>query len=162
MKQDVENAIRFYSMNNFFMEEAFKEALKAYEKNEIPVGCVIVKDNNIIGRGHNLKETNKSVFSHAEINAIEEASKYLNNWRLNDCSIYITLEPCAMCMGAIMQSQISNIYFSAFDKAMGCCGSKIKLFEYNFQNPKIKINQGILEKESIELLQSFFKRLRNK
>ncbi|MCR5308158.1 MAG: nucleoside deaminase [bacterium] len=144
------------------MEEAYKEALLAFSKNEIPVGCVIVKDNKIIGRGHNLKETSKLVYSHAEINAIADASKNLNNWRLNDCSLYVTLEPCAMCMGAIMQSQISNVYFSVFDKAMGCCGSKLNLFEYNFQNPKINVFQGLLEEESKSLLQEFFKKLRSK
>ncbi|MCR5786884.1 MAG: nucleoside deaminase [Acholeplasmatales bacterium] len=151
-------------MNNdeYFMKEALKEARLAYFLNEIPIGCVIVKDNKIIARGRNQKEEKKQVFRHAEINAIEEASKYLDTWRLKGCSLYVTMEPCAMCMGAIMQSQISDVYFSFRDTSMGACGSVIDLSKYNFQNPKINIHEGLFEEEAKNLLKQFFLEIRKK
>jgi len=149
-------------MNNdeYFMNEALKEAKIAYSLNEIPVGCVIVKDDIIIGRGRNRKEETKEVFRHAEINAIEDASKNLNSWRLNGAKLYVTMEPCVMCMGAIMQAHIKDVYFSFKDKAMGSIGSVIDLTKYNFQNPKINIHEGLLEEESKKLIQDFFIKLR--
>lgn len=144
------------------MDLALREAKKAYLKGEIPVGCVIVKDSKVIARAHNKKEEKKDATSHAEILAIKKASKKLNNWRLDDCEIYVTLEPCVMCMGAIMQAHIKTIYYSLNDNAMGACESKIKLQTINFQNPPIKVYGHIQEDESKELLQNFFKDLRNK
>ena len=105
------------------MKQAYNEAVKAYEKEEIPVGCVIVKDDVIIARGHNLKETKQLSTAHAEIIAIEKASKKLNNWRLEDCTMYVTLEPCPMCTGAIINSRIKNIYIAVEDNISGCCGT---------------------------------------
>jgi len=145
-----------------FMKEALKEAKIAYEIGEVPVGCVIVKDNEIIARAHNLKEFKNSVTAHAEILAINKAADTFNNWRLDGCTMYVTLEPCAMCMGAIMQSHISNVYYAVSDKMMGACGSKISLFEYNFQNPSINVVKGLCENESLELIKDFFINLRNK
>ena len=112
-----------------FLTEALKEAQKAYEKNEIPVGAVIVKDNIIIARAHNLKEELKDVTAHAEILAIKKASEYLNNWRLQGCEMYVTLEPCPMCAAAIAASRIRRVYIGTFDPKVGACGSTINLLQ---------------------------------
>lgn len=144
-----------------FMEQALKEAKKAYMKEEIPVGAVIVKDNKIIARAHNLKETNNNATSHAEILAIEKASKKLNNWRLTDCEMYITLEPCTMCAGGIISSRIRKIYIGAMDKKMGAFGSIFNILEYNLDN-KLIVEKGILSEECEYILKDFFKILRKK
>lgn len=163
MRLDVESAIKFYTMiNKTFMELAIEEAKLAYNAQEIPVGCVIVKDNKVIARAHNLKEEKTSVTAHAEILAINKASKVLNSYHLDDCTLYVTLEPCVMCMGAIMQAHIKNVCFALKDSNMGSCGSVVNLLEYNFQNPKINLVQGPLENESRELVKNFFQELRNK
>ena len=121
-----------------FMKEALKEAKKAYEKLEVPVGAVIVKNGKIIARAHNLKETKKDTTKHAEILAIEKASKKLNAWRLLDCEMYITLEPCSMCAGAIINSRIKKIYIGALDEKTGAAGSVLNLFDYKF-NHKVDV-----------------------
>ncbi len=149
-------------MKNNFMDLALKEAQKAYMKGEVPVGCVIVKDSKVLAKAYNKKEKNMDATSHAEILAIKKASKKINNWRLDGAEIYITLEPCAMCMSAIMQSHIQTVYFGAVDKAMGACESKISLQSINFQNPPIKVFGHIEEEKSKELIQNFFKELRIK
>ena len=107
----------------FFMKQALKEAEKAYSKGEVPIGAVIVKDGKIISRGYNLKETKKNTLKHAEIIAIEKASKKLDAWRLEECDIYVTMEPCPMCMGAIINSRIRKIYYGVSDLKAGACGS---------------------------------------
>ena len=145
-----------------YMKEALKEAKKAYNKLEIPVGAVIVKDGKIIARGHNIKEEKKDTTKHAEIIAIQKASKKLGAWRLLDCEMYVTLEPCPMCAGAIINARLKNVYFGAYNKKGGCAGSYIDLFKYNFSNPQIHYEGGILEEECKNLLQSFFKELRGK
>ena len=142
------------------MKMAIKEAIKAFNKNEIPVGGVIVKDDVIVAKAHNLREINNLVTSHAEILAITKANKKLNSWRLDDCDIYVTLEPCSMCSGAIIQSRIKNLYFGAYDKKAGACGSVLDLFSYPF-NHKVNVVGGILEDECKKLLQDFFKTLRS-
>ena len=142
------------------MREALKEAKKAYQKLEIPVGCVIVKDGKIIGRGHNLKETKFDTTKHAEIIAIQKASKKLNSWRLIDCELYVTLEPCPMCAGAIINSRIKKIYIGTMDKKTGACGSVLNLFnDYKF-NHKVEVETGILQNECEKSLKEFFKELR--
>ena len=143
-----------------FMKEALKEAKKAYEKLEVPVGAVIVKNGKIIARAHNLKETKKDTTKHAEILAIEKASKKLNAWRLLDCEMYITLEPCSMCAGAIINSRIKKIYIGALDEKTGAAGSVFNLFDYKF-NHKVEVEKGILQKECEKVLKDFFKELRN-
>ena len=143
-----------------FMKEALKEAKKAYEKLEVPVGAVIVKNGKIIARAHNLKETKKDTTKHAEILAIEKASKKLNAWRLLDCEMYITLEPCSMCAGAIINSRIKKIYIGALDEKTGAAGSVLNLFDYKF-NHKVEVEKGILQKECEKVLKDFFKELRN-
>ncbi len=143
------------------MLEALKEAKKAYEKNEVPVGCVIVKDGKIIARGHNLKEIKCDTTKHAEIIAIQKASKKLKSWRLIDCDMYVTLEPCSMCTGAIIQSRISKLYFGAFDLKTGAVGSVLNLLEdYKF-NHQVEFQGGILKNECENILKQFFKELRN-
>ena len=112
-----------------YMQIAVEQAEIAFKYGEVPVGAVIVKDNKIIGLGHNSKETSKDVTNHAEINAIREASKSLNDWRLNGCDMYVTLEPCPMCAGAILQSRISRLFIGTFNKDMGACGSIINLID---------------------------------
>ena len=143
-----------------YMKMAINEAVKAFNKNEIPVGCVIVKDNLVVAKAHNLREINNLVTSHAEILAITKANKKLNSWRLDDCDIYVTLEPCAMCSGAIIQARIKNLYFGAYDAKAGACGSVLNLFSYPF-NHKVNVVGGILEDECKKLIQDFFKTLRS-
>lgn len=145
----------------FFMKQALKEAEKAYNKGEVPVGAVIVKEGRIISKGYNLKETKKDTIKHAEIIAIEKASKKLNAWRLEDCDIYVTMEPCPMCMGAIINSRIRKIYYGVPDLKAGACGSVIDLTNYKF-NHIPEYEKNILEEECKGLLQKFFKELREK
>jgi len=143
-------------MQEKFMKEALKEAQKAYGKLEIPVGAVIVKDEKIIARAHNLKETKQSAIAHAEILAIQKANKKLNNWRLLDCDMYITLEPCQMCMGAIMSSRIKNIYIGTLDPKKQ---EQIDVEEYK-EKYGVNVVVGIMQEESEYILKEFFKNLR--
>ena len=146
-------------MQEKFMLEALKEAKKAYDKLEIPVGAVIVKDGKIIARAHNLKETKKDTTNHAEILAIKKASKKLDSWRLLDCEMYVTLEPCAMCAGAIIQSRIKKIYIGTLDEKTGAAGSVLNVFEYPF-NHQVEVEKGILKENCENILKDFFKMLR--
>ena len=143
-----------------FMKQALKEAQKAYEKLEVPVGAIIVKDGKIIARAHNLKETKHDTTKHAEILAIQKASKKLNSWRLIDCEMYVTLEPCSMCAGALINSRIKKVYIGAKDEKTGAVGSVFNLLDdYKF-NHKVEYETGILEENCKEQLKSFFKMLR--
>ena len=147
-------------MQEKFMKQALKEAQKAYEKLEVPVGCVIVKDNKIIARAHNLKETKFDTTKHAEILAIQKASKKLQSWRLLDCDMYVTLEPCSMCAGAIINSRIKNLYIGTLDKKTGAAGSVLNLFEDYTFNHHVEIHKGLLQPECEKILKDFFKELR--
>lgn len=143
-----------------FMLLALKEAQKSYNKEEIPVGAVIVKDGQIIARGHNLKETKNDTTNHAEIIAIKKASKKLKSWRLTGCTMYVTLEPCTMCAGALIQARLDKVVIGTMDEKTGACGSVLNVLEdYKF-NHKVEIEKGILEKECRDILQSFFRELR--
>ncbi len=142
------------------MQEALKEAKKAYELLEVPVGCVIVKDNKIIARGYNQRESRQSSLAHAEMIAIGKACEKLGTWRLEDCDIYITLEPCLMCSGAIINSRINRVVYGALEPKFGAHQSLTNVFEINF-NHKTSVLPNVLEKESNELLKSFFKKLRD-
>ena len=145
---------------NKFMKQALKEAKKAYEKLEVPVGAVIVKDGKIIAKAHNLKETKTVTTKHAEILAIQKASKKLESWRLLDCEMYITLEPCSMCAGAIINSRIKKVYIGALDEKTGAAGSVLNLFEdYKF-NHKVEVEKGVMQEECENILKDFFKMLR--
>jgi len=147
-----------------YMYAALQEAEKAFEEDEVPVGAVVVHNNRIIGRGYNQIEKLKDATAHAEMIALTSASNHLKSWRLNECSIYVTLEPCIMCTGALLSSRIENLYFAASDSKFGACGSLHNLAENSKTNHKIKVYSGILAQESEDLLQSFFakKRLESK
>lgn len=143
-----------------FMKEALKEAKKAYDKLEVPVGAVIVKEGKIIARAHNLKETKYDTTNHAEIIAIQKASKKLKSWRLLDCEMYVTLEPCSMCAGAIINSRIKKVYIGANDEKTGAVGSVLNLFEDYTFNHKVEFEKGLLKVECENILKDFFKSLR--
>ena len=138
-----------------FMKEALREAKKAYCKEEVPVGAVIVKDGKIIARAHNLKETKCSSICHAEILAIEKACKKLGAWRLTNCDMYVTLEPCTMCTGALINSRIRKLYIGTNDEKTGACGSKINLLEDVVFNHRVEIERGILQSECEAILKEF-------
>lgn len=142
-----------------FMNEAINEGIKAFEKGEVPVGAVIVKDGFIIGRGHNLKEEKKDPTMHAEIIAIKEACKVIGDWRLTGCEIYVTLEPCPMCLGALLQSRISKIYIGTFNKDMGACGSVVNLVDNRSLNSFIE-TIWTYDKRCSKLIEDFFRQKR--
>lgn len=144
----------------YFMKEALKEAKKAYKELEIPVGCVIVKDGEIIARAHNQKEKKKDTTKHAEILAIQKASKKIDAWRLENCEMYVTLEPCSMCAGALIQSRIKKVYIGAMDEKTGSCGSVLNLLDdYKF-NHHVESEIGLLEEDCRRILKDFFLELR--
>lgn len=146
-----------------FMKRALELAAKAAQIGEVPIGAVVVdkKSGKIIGEGYNRRETDKSPLAHAEIIAINQASNFLGGWRLIDCDMYVTLEPCAMCAGAIINSRIDKVFFGAFDYRFGAVGSKINLFDGGF-NHVPEFESGILRQECSEIIKSFFRQLRNK
>lgn len=143
-----------------FMFAALQEAEKAFEENEVPVGAIVVKDNRIIGRGYNQVEKLKDATAHAEMIALTAASNSIGNWRLSECSIYVTLEPCIMCVGAMLATRMKNLYFAAFDVKFGACGSLHNLAENSRTNHKINVYSGIYTQESKKLLQDFFDKLK--
>lgn len=144
-----------------YMREALVLAKKAFELGEVPVGAVAVWDGKIVGKGMNLRETDKNALRHAEISAIDEACKTLGGWRLWKCDLYVTLEPCPMCAGAIINSRIRRVIYGASDPKSGSCGSLANLFELPY-NHKPEIVSGVLEKECSEILSEFFSKLREK
>ena len=167
MNLDVGIAIKFlikHMINNnddfYYMNEALKEAYKAYRADEVPVGCVIVNNGKIIARAHNLKETKYDTTKHAEILAIQKASKKLKSWRLTDCEMYITLEPCSMCAGALINSRIKKIYIGALDNKTGAAGSVLNLFDDYTFNHKVEVEKGIMVEQCETILKDFFKMLR--
>ena len=139
------------------MKEALKEAKKAELIDEVPIGCVIVKDDKIIARGHNQRETNQDPTGHAEIIAIKKASKKLNSWRLEGCDIYVTLEPCIMCSGAIIQSRISKVYYGASDPKGGALGSSINVLDAQNINHHPEVISGVLKEECSSIITNYFK-----
>ena len=149
------------SLDEKFMKEALKEAKKAYEEDEVPVGCVIVKDNKIIARGHNKKEKNNNALLHAEIVTLTKAQKKLNDWHLNDCTLYVTLEPCLMCTGAIIQTRIKKVVFGCNDPKGGAIESSLNIKEIKNINHSFEILSKIMEKECSMILKSYFKTKRN-
>ena len=145
-----------------YMKQALKEAIKAYKKDEVPVVAVIVKNGKIIARAHNEKETKKDCTKHAEITVIQKASKKLENWRLEGATLYVTLEPCTMCIGAIIGARIKKVYFGAFDEKAGACGSVLNIPKDFPFNHRVKIEGKILENECKTIIKKFFKELREK
>lgn len=147
-------------MQEKFMKIALNEAKKAYNKGEIPVGAVIVKDDEVIAKAHNLKELKKDTTKHAEILAIQKASRKLDSWRLEDCEMYVTLEPCSMCAGALIQARIKKIYIGTMDYKTGACGSVLNLLgDYKF-NHLVEVEKGVLADECEKIIKEFFKELR--
>ena len=144
----------------YFMREALKEAEKAYNIDEVPVGAVIVRAGEIVGRGFNTRESDKDPTAHAEMNAIREASKTLGGWRLHQCDMYVTVEPCPMCAGAIMLSRIKNLYIGTEDLKGGACGSVINIPQNEAFNHFVNIEYGILQEECRNIMQKFFEKLR--
>jgi tRNA(adenine34) deaminase len=145
-----------------FMFAALQEAEKALEESEVPIGAVVVQDNKIIGRGYNQVERLKDATAHAEMIALTAAANHIGNWRLTECSIYVTLEPCVMCTGALLSSRVKELYFSIYDTKFGACGSVYNLAEDGKTNHKINVYSGIYAEESKKLLQEFFNQLKNK
>ena len=143
-----------------FMKEAIRQARKAEALDEVPIGCVIVCDGKIISRGYNRRNTDKNTLSHAELNAIRKASRKLGDWRLEGCSMYVTLEPCQMCAGALVQSRIDEVFIGCMNPKAGCAGSVLNLLQVDGFNHQVKITRGILEAECSEMLSDFFRRLR--
>lgn len=150
------------NQHEFFMNEALIEARKAYRKNEVPIGAVIVRFGKIIARGHNLRELEKNALGHAEIIAIDNASKALNGWRLTHCDIYVTLEPCLMCSGAIYQARLVNLYYGAKDYKAGAVDSLFNVLREPKLNHQVQIHAGILQEACSQILSEFFKELRLK
>ncbi|MCD8022315.1 MAG: tRNA adenosine(34) deaminase TadA [Lachnospiraceae bacterium] len=143
-----------------YMKEALRQAKKAYALREVPIGCVIVCEDKIIARGYNRRNTDQNTISHAEMNAIRRASKKLGDWRLEGCTIYITLEPCQMCAGAIVQSRIDRAVIGAMNPKAGCAGSILNLLEMQEFNHQVAIERGVLEEECSTMLSAFFRELR--
>lgn len=145
-----------------YMKEALKLARKAAKIDEVPIGCVIVFDGKIIAKGYNRRNTDKSTLAHAEIMAIKKASKVIGDWRLEDCTMYITLEPCQMCAGAIVQARIPKVVMGTMNAKAGCAGSVINILQMDGFNHKVEIVKGIMEEECKKIMQDFFKDLRNR
>ena len=145
-----------------YMKEALRQAKKAYALGEVPIGCVIVYEGKIIGRGYNRRNTDKNTLAHAEITAINKASKKLGDWRLEGCSLYVTLEPCQMCAGALMQSRIDRVVIGSMNPKAGCAGSVLNLLEMDGFNHKVEVIRGVLQEECSSMLSDFFKELREK
>ncbi len=145
-----------------YMKAALREAKKAYALEEVPIGCVIVYEDKIIGRGYNRRNTDKSTLAHAELTAIKKASKKLGDWRLEDCEIYITLEPCQMCSGAIVQARIRDCIVGCMNPKAGCAGSILNMLQRPEFNHQVNFTKGVLEEECSKLLQDFFKELRKR
>lgn len=143
-----------------YMKEALKLAKKAYTLGEVPIGCVIVYEDKIIGRGYNRRKTDKNTLSHAEITAINKASKKMGDWRLEGCTLYVTLEPCQMCAGAIVQARIPTVYMGCMNPKAGCAGSILNILNMPEFNHQVEVHSGILEEECSQMLKTFFKELR--
>lgn len=145
-----------------YMREALKEGKKAFKLGEVPIGCVIVYQDKIIARGYNKRNTKKTTLAHAELIAIQKASKVLGDWRLEDCIMYVTLEPCQMCAGAIVQARIKKVVVGAMNSKAGCAGSILNLLQMQEFNHQVELLTGVMEEECKTLLQDFFKELRMK
>lgn len=145
-----------------YMREAIKQAKKAYVLEEVPIGCVIVHEGKIIGRGYNRRTTDKNPLAHAEITAIRKASKKLNDWRLENCTMYVTLEPCQMCSGAIVQARIKRVVVGCMNPKAGCAGSILNMLDMKEFNHQVELTNGVLEEECSIMMKEFFKELREK
>ena len=150
------------SVQEKYMKEALKQAKKAYALGEVPIGCVIVHEGVIIGRGYNRRNTDKNTLSHAEITAINKASKKIGDWRLEECTLYVTLEPCQMCAGAIVQARIPEVVMGCMNPKAGCAGSVLNILDMPEFNHQVTVTRGVLEQECSEMLKTFFVELRER
>ena len=148
------------NINEQFMREALIEAQLAIDNGEVPIGCVIVYKNDIIGRGHNLRNSKKNPLCHAEISAINQAAEFMGDWRLEDCTLYVTVEPCPMCAGAIVQARIPNVVFGTRNVKAGCAGSILNILNEPRFNHQVSITEGVLQEECAKPMGEFFKRFR--
>ncbi|MFW6026417.1 MAG: tRNA adenosine(34) deaminase TadA [Candidatus Woesearchaeota archaeon] len=144
-----------------YMELAFQEAKKALEINEVPIGAIVVKDDEVIGSGYNLKESTQNPTAHAEMIAIRDAASSLNSWRLENCELFVTLEPCPMCIGAMLQARVKRLVFAAYDSKGGAVGSLYNLSNDKRFNHQIDVKGGLMEEKSSKLLKNFFEKLRS-
>ena len=152
--------MKYNNIDEFYMNEALKQAKKAMKINEVPIGCVIVHNGKIIARGYNRRNTDKSTRAHAEIIAIRKAGKIIGDWRLEDCVMYVTLEPCPMCAGAIVQARIPRVVMGTMNSKAGCAGSVINILQLEKFNHQVEIEKGVLQEECQKIMQDFFKELR--
>jgi tRNA(adenine34) deaminase len=148
------------SLDVKYMKEAYRQAKKAYALGEVPIGCVIVHDGKIIGRGYNRRNTDKNTLAHAEITAIKKASKVIGDWRLEECTLYVTLEPCQMCAGAIVQARIPRVVMACMNPKAGCAGSILNILDMPEFNHQVETVKGVMEEECSLMLRTFFKELR--
>ena len=144
-----------------FMKQAIKQAKKAYAIGEVPIGCVIVHDGKVIGRGYNRRTIDKNTLAHAEIQAVRKACRKMNDWRLEECTMYVTLEPCQMCSGAIVQSRMTKVVIGCMNPKAGCAGSILNLLQMEEFNHQVELEIGVLEEECSQMMKSFFKELRD-
>ena len=151
-----------FSADEKYMKAAIREAQKAYALDEVPIGCVIVQNGKIIARGYNRRNTDKNTLAHAEMSAIKKASKKTGDWRLEDCTLYVTLEPCQMCAGAIVQSRLGRVVIGSMNPKAGCAGSVINLLQMKQFNHQVEMMTGVLEEECSTMLSTFFQELREK
>jgi tRNA(adenine34) deaminase len=147
--------------HEFFMKKALDEAIKAYDLDEVPIGAVVVHQNKIVGRGHNMTKSLKDPTAHAEMIAITAAAETLESDHLADCTLYVTVEPCSMCAGAMINSKIKKVVFGAFEKKYGACGSVVNLVENKKMNHQVEVLDGVMESDSLSLLKLFFEKKRN-
>ena len=150
------------TLDEKYMKAALREAKKAYKLDEVPIGCVIVQNDKIIARGYNRRNTDKNTLAHAEMSAIKKASKKTGDWRLEDCTMYVTLEPCQMCAGAIVQSRLGKVVIGSMNPKAGCAGSVINLLQMKQFNHQVEMVTGVLEEECSLMLSGFFQELREK
>ncbi len=154
--------MRKYSEDEKYMKQALTQARKAYDLGEVPIGCVIVYEGKVIGRGYNRRNTDKNTLNHAEITAIRKASKVMGDWRLEGCTMYVTLEPCQMCAGAVVQSRMDKVVIGCMSPKSGCAGSVLNLLQMEEFNHQVDIEKGVLEQECSDLLSEFFVHLRER
>ena len=154
--------MRMMTQGEKYMREAIRQAKKAYEIGEVPIGCVIVYQDKIIGRGYNRRTIDKNTLAHAELLAIRKASKKMGDWRLEDCTMYVTLEPCQMCSGAIVQSRMKKVVVGCMNPKAGCAGSILNLLQMEEFNHQVELEIGVLEEECSQMMKQFFKELREK
>ena len=150
------------NLDEKYMREAIKQAKKAYALGEVPIGCVIVYEDRIIGRGYNRRTIDKNTLAHAEMMAIKKASKKMDDWRLEDCTMYVTLEPCQMCSGAIVQSRMKKVVIGCMNPKAGCAGSILNMLQMEEFNHQVELEIGVLGEECSAMMKQFFKELREK